>query len=179
MEQKAGSFGQELWIDSHAHIDKLSLNVQEILKKARAEGVFRILTIGTELKDWPEVVRLSETYSPELYGALGMHPHSAKDFDENCEEFLKKHLKFKRIAALGEIGLDYYYEHSDRHIQKEVFEKQLCLAEELEMPVEIHTRSAEEDTAFFFKTVSGKGGRASTLFYQLLQFGQKSFGLRF
>lgn len=147
---------KELWIDSHAHIDKLSLSVEDILRTAKSEAVFRILTIGTELKDWEEVVQISQKYSPEIYGALGMHPHSAKDFNEECELFLKKHLPLNRIVALGEIGLDYYYEHSEKQIQKEVFGKQLVLAEELKMPVEIHTREAEEDTAFFLKQFQGK-----------------------
>ena len=70
--------------------------------------MFRILTIGTELKDWKQIVRLCEEYSPEIYGALGMHPHTAKNFDEESEEFLKTHLNLKRIVAIGEIGLDYH-----------------------------------------------------------------------
>ena len=145
-----------MWIDSHAHIDKLSSSVWDILDLAKEAGVYRILTIGTELKDWKEIVSLCEQYSPELYGALGMHPHTAKDFNEECEEFLKKHLTLKRIVAVGEIGLDYYYEHSERKIQKEIFEKQLALAYDFKMPVEIHTREAEEDTAFFLKEFNGK-----------------------
>lgn len=155
MEKEKPSF-QALWIDSHAHIDKLSPSVPDLLKSAKSAGVHRILTIGTERKDWEEIVKLCEKYSPEIYGALGMHPHSATDFNEECEEFLKEHLTLKRIVALGEIGLDYYYENSERKIQKGVFEKQLSLASELKMPVEIHTRSAEEDTAFFLKQFEGK-----------------------
>ena len=150
------SLPEALWIDSHAHIDKLTLSVSEILEAAQKAGVFRILTIGTELQDWNEVVRLSDQHSPQVYGALGMHPHTAKDFDKDCEEFLKKHLIFKRIVALGEIGLDYHYEHSERQIQQEVFEKQLSLACDLKMPVEIHTREAEKDTAFFLQQFSGQ-----------------------
>ena len=156
MEKMSQKIFRPLWIDSHAHIDKLSSSVLDILQLAREEGVFRILTIGTELKDWKQIVRLCEEYSPEIYGALGMHPHTAKNFDEESEEFLKTHLNLKRIVAIGEIGLDYHYEHSDRVIQKEVFEKQLSLAYDLKMPVEIHTREAEEDTAVFLKQFKGK-----------------------
>ncbi len=156
MEKTNQNFSKEMWIDSHAHIDKLSPSVPEILKSAREAGVFRILTIGTELKDWKEIVQLCEQYTPELYGALGMHPHTAKDFDKDCEDFLKTHLHLKRIVAVGEIGLDYYYEHSDKQIQKEVFEKQLSLAYDFKMPVEIHTRESEEDTAYLLKKFQGK-----------------------
>ncbi len=145
-----------LWIDSHAHIDKLSSSVLDTLKSAKERGVFRILTIGTELKDWEAVVQICQEHSPEIYGALGMHPHTAQDFNDTSEEFLKKHLSLKRIVAVGEIGLDYYYERSGRMIQKEVFEKQLALAYDLKMPVEIHTREAEEDTIFFLKKFNGQ-----------------------
>ena len=156
MEKTNSSSAKAMWIDIHAHIDKLTPSVQEVLESAKEAGVFRILTIGTELKDWRGIVKLCEQYSPEIYGALGMHPHTAKDFDADCEEYLKKHLRLKRIVAVGEIGLDYYYEYSDRTIQKEVFEKQLSLAYDFKMPVEIHTREAEEDTAFFLKQFYGK-----------------------
>lgn len=145
-----------LWIDSHAHIDKLQLETTEVLRSAKEAGVFRILSIGTEREDWGEVLSLCEKHSPEVYGALGMHPHTAKDFDEECEAFLREHLNRRRIVALGEIGLDYYYENSDRKIQREVFEKQLSLAGEFHMPVEIHSREAEPDTAFFLKQFQGK-----------------------
>ena len=155
MEEMNQNSSKEMWIDSHAHIDKLSLGVEETLESAKLAGVFRILTIGTELKDWGEVVRLCKQH-PELYGTLGMHPHTAGDFDKECEEFLKTHLNLEKIVAVGEIGLDYHYEHSERRVQKEIFEKQLALAYDFKMPVEIHTREAEEDTAFFLKKFHGK-----------------------
>lgn len=140
-----------LWIDSHAHIDKLSLPVEEVLKSAQREGVFRIITIGTELSDWSQVVHLSEDKSPLVYGALGLHPCHAEDFSPQHEQFLKENLNHKRIVALGEIGLDYYRENTNKKTQREVFEKQLNIASEFKLPVEIHSRSAEEDTAFFLK----------------------------
>ena len=145
-----------LWIDTHAHIDKLTLNPLEALEKAKQAGVFRVLTIGTELEDWESVVSLSEKQAPQVYGALGMHPHTAKDFNEESEDFLKKHLNLKRIVALGEIGLDYFYKNSDIQKQKEVFERQMSLASAFGLPVEIHTREAEEDTVFFLKRFKGR-----------------------
>ena len=158
MEQfrKNRSSANQMWIDVHAHIDKLKKSPLDILEDSQKAGVFRVLTIGTELKDWPAVVSLSEKHAPQVYGALGMHPHTAKDFNEECENFLKKHLKLKRIVAVGEIGLDYFYKNSDIQKQKEVFEEQLCLASEFNMPVEIHTREAEEDTAFFLNRFKGQ-----------------------
>ena len=145
-----------MWIDTHAHIDKLKLSLSEVLDKAFTAGVFRIVTIGTEKEDWSEVIALSEKHAPQIYGTLGMHPHTAKDFNKDCEIFLEKNLNLKRIVALGEIGLDYFYERSDPQKQKEVFEKQLSLAENFSLPVEIHTREAEKDTLFFLKQFKTK-----------------------
>ena len=139
------------WIDTHCHIDQLKGEAQSLLETALKAGVFRVLTIGTQLEDWPQVLSLCKTQSPYVYGTLGMHPHYAKDFNPSCESFLKKNLINKRIVAVGEIGLDYYYQHSPKDKQQEVFETQLNLAKELKLPVEIHTREAEQDTWFFLK----------------------------
>lgn len=144
-----------MWIDTHAHLDKLKPEPETILKEAKHSSVDTIFTIGTCLTDWPEVLRLADTF-PNVYGTLGMHPHDAKDFNEDCKIFLKKHLSDKNIVAVGEIGLDYYYSHSLKEIQKEVFYQQLCLAEEFQLPVEIHTRQAEEDTLYFLKEFRGR-----------------------
>ena len=154
MESK-NSLSQYKWIDSHAHIDKLKPGVSEILESAEKAGVFLILTIGTGREDWDSVVSLCEKQD-QICGALGVHPHTAKNFNQDCEKFLKKNLTLDKIVALGEIGLDYYYRNSDPQIQKEVFEKQLSIAESFQMPVQIHTREAEKDTAFFLKKFKGK-----------------------
>jgi len=140
-----------MWIDTHCHIDKLQASPQETLDSAKKAGLFSMISIGTEPEDWQKVLSLSEKHSPFIYGALGMHPHTAEDFDESCEAFLLKHLQAKGIIALGEIGLDYYYNNSSQKKQKEVFDKQLDLAKSLKLPVEIHTRSAEDDSLFFLK----------------------------
>ena len=142
---------QTMWIDTHAHIDKLTLSPNQVLQQADQAGVYRVITIGTEREDWETVISLSKKYSPQIYGALGMHPHTAKEFNQDCEEFLKENLSLKRIVALGEIGLDYFYKHSDIEKQKEIFERQMSLASDLDMPVEIHTREAEADTIFFLQ----------------------------
>ena len=140
-----------MWIDTHCHIDKLKLSPEEILNSAKKSDVFCILTIGTELEDWSEVLSLSEKHSPFIYGTLGMHPHTAQNFDESCETFLNENLSSKAIVGVGEIGLDYFYNNSPKDKQKEVFDKQLDLARSFQLPVEIHTRSAEKDTLFFLK----------------------------
>ena len=85
------------WIDTHCHIDQLSGETSNIMSRAFKAGVFKVLTIGTQLEDWPKVLALCESSAPEIdeakiYGALGMHPHYAKNFNSSCEDFLKKHL---------------------------------------------------------------------------------------
>lgn len=144
-----------MWIDTHAHLDKLKPETEIILKEAKRSSVDMVFTIGTSLSDWPEALRLANAF-PNVYGALGMHPHEAKNFNEKCEVFLKSRLSEKNIVAVGEIGLDYYYSHSPKEAQKEVFYRQLCLAEEFKLPVEIHTREAEEDTLYFLKEFRGR-----------------------
>ncbi|MBC6415916.1 MAG: TatD family hydrolase [Bdellovibrionales bacterium] len=145
-----------MWIDTHCHIDKLKESPENVINLAKKKGVLCLLTIGTELKDWNQVLSLSKKHSPYVYGTLGMHPHKAQSFDDSCDTFLRKHLPSQRIVGVGEIGLDYFYENSSSDIQKEVFEKQLNLAEEFHLPVEIHTRSAESDTLYFLKKYQSK-----------------------
>ena len=142
-----------MWTDSHAHLDKLT-SYEEALKKAKENSVHRVITIGTEYEDWPKVISLTE--KAQVYGTLGLHPHEAEKYDENCESFLKKHLSHKQIVAVGEIGLDYYYEHSSKDVQKDVFHRQLSLAEDFKLPVEIHSRNAEEDTLSLLKEFRGR-----------------------
>ena len=84
--------------------------------------------------------------NPQIYGALGIHPHNANMYNDDMEECLKEHLKNPRVIALGEIGLDYHYNNSPQDIQKAVFERQCKLAVQLNMPIVIHTREAEQDT---------------------------------
>ena len=144
-----------MWIDTHAHLDKLKLETSDVIQQAKSASVRRIITIGTEREDWEKVIQLAEKW-PEVYGALGMHPHTAQSFNKDCEVFLEKHLHNKRIVAVGEIGLDYYYKHSEPDIQKDVFRRQLSLAEQFQLPVEIHTREAEEDTIEVLNLFKGK-----------------------
>ena len=144
-----------MWTDTHAHLDK-SPDPPAAAEEALAAGVQRILTIGTERADWPEVVKLSRRFS-YVFGALGMHPHNSSDFDEACEKFLRSSLSSEpSLVAVGEIGLDYRYERSPRDAQKEAFRRQLNMAEELNLPVEIHTREAEEDTLSMLRPFRGR-----------------------
>lgn len=134
------------WLDLHCHLNFLEQSPEEAIASAQAVGVERMVTIGTCAEDHPDVLNLVKKFFPVVHGTLGVHPHEAKDYDQKTEDFIRAHLNDPGIVAVAEIGLDYYYDSSPRDVQKEVFRKQLALAQEFSLPVEIHTRDAEEDT---------------------------------
>ena len=138
-----------MWIDVHTHLYMIKTPSKEVFENAHKSGVEKMINIGTCSEDWDKVLNSLE--ESKVYGALGQHPHEAKDYNDSSEEKLKTGLKQKGIAALGEIGLDYYYEHSNHKVQKEVFRRQMSIANEFQLPVEIHTRNAEEDTISILK----------------------------
>lgn len=146
------------WIDLHCHLNFLEVTAQEAITKALASGVSKMVTIGTEPNDHKIVLELAEKWAPNVYCTLGVHPHEAKLYDMNCELWLKEHLSKERVVAVGEIGLDYYYDHSPQDIQKKVFRRQLELAREYDLPVQIHTRDAEEDTIKILNEFKGITG---------------------
>ena len=143
-----------MWTDVHTHLNMLDIPAELAVEEAQQAGVTQIITIGTEPDDWPLVMGFSKKFS-QVKGALGVHPHSAKLYSDEIEKQLKKDLDEKNIIACGEIGLDYHYEYSEREKQNEAFYRQMVLAKEKKLPVEIHTRSAEEDTIKMLKQFSG------------------------
>lgn len=141
------------WIDVHTHLQMLNGEGEQALKEAQKEGIEYIINIGTCEKDWEDVIQW--TQHKNVFGTLGMHPHEAKTYTDSVEQKLKSSIDKESLVAIGEIGLDYYYEHSDRKIQREVFRKQMDIAKEKKLPVQIHTRSAEQDTIEILKEYKG------------------------
>lgn len=141
------------WIDVHVHLDLLQKekSIRRILEEARQSGIQQVITIGTSPEDLPKVFDLAREFSPSVFCALGVHPHEASFFDSKSEEFLRRHLNSEVVVAVGEIGLDYHYKHSKPEVQRDVFRKQLNLALECHLPIEIHTREAEKDTIEILK----------------------------
>ena len=139
------------WTDVHTHLNFLEIPAGEAIELAKSKGVNRVITIGTEPEDLPVVLQLAEEFSPHVFCTLGIHPHEGKVFSPEVEKFLRDNLANKRVVAVGEIGLDYYYDHSPKEAQLEAFRAQMKLAEEFNLPVEIHTRDAEEDTIKILK----------------------------
>ena len=138
------------FIDSHCHIDgpEYDADRDEVITRARDAGVSTMLNVGTGDPHggaFERAVELAETHS-EIYTAVGVHPHDAKLFDDEAAERLVDLAESQRVVAWGEIGLDYHYDHSPREVQRAVFGRQLSLARELNLPVIIHSREADEDT---------------------------------
>lgn len=144
------------WTDIHTHLNFLEISPAEAVKAALAKGVNRMITIGTEPGDLPEVLKLAEQFAPQVFCTLGIHPHEGKLYNDEVETFIKSNLPNKRVVAVGEIGLDYYYNHSNHKDQQDSFRRQMEIAKEFQLPVEIHTRDAEEDTIEILKEFNGK-----------------------
>ena len=133
-------------IETHCHLDYLKdAPLDHIIQQAQAIGVERIVTISVAPDNLATVRKLAAS-SDIIWATQGIHPHDAKDYTLQVESEIRAHLDDPRILAVGEIGLDYYYQHSDRAAQRHAFERQLQLAVAHEKPVVIHTRDADEDT---------------------------------
>ena len=133
-------------IDSHAHIqlDKFDADRGAVLERAQEAGVHAIMVIGFDLETSRGAIALAEEYD-QIYATVGMHPHDAKDLDAETVRIFRYLAAHPKVVALGEMGLDYYRDLSPRPIQKGTFERQLDLAEELELPIVIHNREAYHD----------------------------------
>lgn len=134
-------------IDTHSHINTIKgLSIDEIIEEAKNNGIEKIILPSAELSDIDEVFKISEKYE-NVYGLLGLHPSEVKDWSEELENKIRKYCKQnKKIVGIGEIGLDYYWDKSFNELQKEIFIKQIKLANELNLPISIHDREAHKDT---------------------------------
>ena len=147
---------QNKWIDMHCHLDRLEGGPEYNLMLAKQNGIEKIITIGTEPDDLQIVLDLAQKYSPDVFCTIGVHPHEGVKYTEDIGKFLLQNGSRPEVVAIGEIGLDYYYDQSPRAEQVDAFEKQLHIAETLNLPVEIHTRDAEEDTVHILKKFKGR-----------------------
>ena len=133
-------------IETHCHLDYLNEEkLQQTLSHAHEVGIERIVTIAVSPGNLDKVIAITRNYE-KVWGTQGIHPHEAELYNDVVEEKIRINLAQPKMVAVGEIGLDYYYDHADRKAQKSAFEKQLQIASELDIPVVIHTREAEEDT---------------------------------
>lgn len=133
-------------IETHFHLDYLKdAPVGDILQQARDIGVERFMTIAVTPENMETVIKLTEEHS-DVFGTLGVHPHDAEKYQRSTGTFIRANCGKDKIVAVGEIGLDYFYDNSDRAVQRTVFAEQLQIAVDTGLPVVIHTREADADT---------------------------------
>lgn len=136
-------------MDSHAHLTmaKFEEDRSEVLARAHGAGVQTILNVGTDPAEWGPAVALTRTEGPVgIYAAVGLHPHDASAWSGELAESLRRFCAEPRVVALGEIGFDFHYLNSTKEEQEEAFRRQLRLAQEVSLPVVVHSREAEEET---------------------------------
>lgn len=132
--------------DSHAHLDdrRFDEDREDVIKVALDSGVRKLINVGADIKSSRSTVLLAEEHD-FIYASVGVHPHSAAEYDQSAESELSKMAKLQKVVAIGEVGLDYHYDISPRDLQKTAFVKQLQLAASEDLPVIIHNREAHQD----------------------------------
>ena len=151
-------------IDSHCHLvyDGLAERQSEVLASARARGVGGFLNISTRRSEWGAVVAVAER-EPDVWASIGVHPHEADAHPDLGAAALVEAAAHPRVIAIGECGLDYFYDKSDRGAQRERFQAHIEAARQTGLPLIIHTREAEDDTAEILAREVGKGGVTGVL----------------
>ena len=151
-------------VDSHCHLnyEGLAARQEEVQAAARARGVQGFLNISTRQKEWGDVVGAAERH-PDVWASIGVHPHEADAHPDLGAAALIEAAAHPRVIAIGECGLDYYYDKSDRAAQRERFGGHIEAARESGLPLVVHTRDAEEDTAEILTREVGKGGVTGVL----------------
>lgn len=139
-------------IDTHAHYDDKAFDEDrtQLLESMAGEGIGRIVNIGSSLGACKRTIQLMEQYD-FVYGALGIHPTDSGELTDSDIEWLKEQCALEKCVAVGEIGLDYYWDEPARQIQKKWFVRQLELAKEVKLPIVIHSREAAQDTVEIMK----------------------------
>jgi len=169
-------------VDSHCHLNYQGLadRQEEVLAAARARGVQGFLNISTRQKEWAEVVGAAERH-PDVWASIGVHPHEADAHPDLGAAALVEAAAHPRVIAIGECGLDYYYDKSDRAAQRERFGAHIEAARQTGLPLVVHTRDAEEETADILTREVGKGGVAGVLhcFTGSAELAQKALDLGF
>jgi len=145
-------------IDSHCHLNYEGLveRQDEALANARSAGVRGFLNISTREREWSDVVATAER-EDDVWATVGIHPHEADQHADLGREVLLQASKHPRVVGLGESGLDYYYDKSDRAVQQDLFRMHISVARETGLPLVIHTRDADQDTGDILQDEMGKG----------------------
>lgn len=144
--------------DSHCHLNYKGVFEQQdaVLARARASGVAAMLNISTRESEWDAVIATAER-EPDVWASVGIHPHEADQHPDIGTARLVEAARHPKVVGIGESGLDYYYDHSHRARQQASFRAHLAACRETQLPIIVHTRDAEEDTAAILREEMGKG----------------------
>jgi TatD DNase family protein len=150
-----------LVVDTHAHLTDVRLEgeTETVLERARAAGVEFVVTVASSLEDSERTVAIAESFD-DVYATVGVHPHAADGIDEDVFTRIRELAAHPRVVALGETGLDFHYDNSARAAQRSSFHRHLELAAELDLPVVVHSRSADTET---MEIMVGSGWRRGVL----------------
>ena len=138
--------------DTHVHLndEQFDNDLEEVMSRAKANGVERVIVVGFDEKTIKRAMELIETYD-FMYAAIGWHPVDAIDLTDEYLEWIEELTTHPKVVAIGEIGLDYHWDKSPKDIQKDVFRRQIRLAKKLKLPIIIHNRDATEDVVAILK----------------------------
>ena len=154
-------------IDTHCHLtfEQLAGDIEAVIERSRAAGVTGWITVGTDPQHNRKVIELTERFE-NMYAAVGIHPHDAKDVAAHTMAELKELARSEKVVAIGETGLDFHYDFSPRQDQRRVFEAQLEIAHQLNLPVIIHCREAFDETIDILEQfISLKGRLKGVVFH--------------
>ena len=167
-------------IDSNCHLEYKGLveDQQGVLARARAAGVGGFLSISTRQREWAQVIATAER-EQDVWASVGIHPHEADAHSDMGEAALLEAAANPNVIAIGETGLDYYYDHSDRETQKELFRRHISVSRQTGLPLIVHTRDAEEDTYAIMAEEMEKGPYPALIhcFTASADFGRKMLDL--
>lgn len=147
-----------MFVDSHCHLNYEGLVEDQagVLERARAAGVETMLNISTRAAEWDAVIAVAER-EPDVWASVGIHPHDADSHEEVDTDLLVARAQHDRVVGIGESGLDFYYDRSDRDRQRASFRSHIEAARQTGLPIIVHTREAEADTAAILTEEMGKG----------------------
>lgn len=169
-----------MFVDSHCHLNYKGLVEQEreVLDRARSAGVHAMLNISTRESEWDAVIGLAER-EPGIWASVGIHPHEADQHGDITSEKLIDKSRNLRVVGIGETGLDYYYDYSDREQQKTCFRQHIVAARETGLPIIVHTRDAEDDTAQIMRDEMEQGAYTGVIhcFTASADFARKALDL--
>jgi TatD DNase family protein len=169
-----------MFVDSHCHLNYKGLVEDQagVLERARAAGVATMLNISTRASEWDEVIAVAEREA-DVFASVGVHPHEADLHPDVHTATLVERADHPRVVGIGESGLDFYYDHSDRERQRDSFRAHIAAARETGLPIIVHTRDADDDTAAILADEMGKGRFTGVIhcFTASAAFGRKALDL--